>query len=216
MDAKITAARLAFLETLTDLLGEGDFARSTRGSTSRESANESRAKDNQRLEFLGDAVLGLCVTEELEATHPDAEEGELTRMRSALVNAEALARWRREWASVHCLNDGARGARVGTEKYQTNVIADAVEAIIAAVYLAKGLPAARLLTGRVTSLARSEGAELASLDPKSALRQEKVQAHVPALRAIRSWRRRARRTSRRSRSRSSSNEAVLARGLGAV
>ena len=52
----------------------------------------------ERLEFLGDAVLGLCVSEMLSAAYADADEGKLTRMRSALVNADALAAWGRRVA----------------------------------------------------------------------------------------------------------------------
>ena len=52
--------------------------------------------DNQRLEFLGDAVLGFCVSELLYERFPEADEGALTRMRSALVKADALAEWARE------------------------------------------------------------------------------------------------------------------------
>ena len=58
-------------------------------------AEHGGAESNERLEFLGDAVLGLCVSELLGRTRPEADEGALTRMRSALVNAEALARWAR-------------------------------------------------------------------------------------------------------------------------
>ena len=65
---------------------------STRRSRTRASRTRRACPHNQRLEFLGDAVLGLCVSELLAARFPDADEGTLTRMRSALVNANALAR----------------------------------------------------------------------------------------------------------------------------
>ena len=72
-------------------------------------------------------MLGLCVSELLSDAHPDADEGALTRMRSALVNAEALARWGRRERIGACLQPG-RGAQAGVEREETTVIADAVEA----------------------------------------------------------------------------------------
>jgi ribonuclease III len=137
-------------------------------------ANESGTRDNQRLEFLGDAVLGLCISEELALAHPEADEGELTRMRSALVNADALAAWARDVGLGQCLAMG-RGARSSAEREQTNVLADAVEAVVAAVYEGGGLAAARAL---VAEIARGPFASLETLsarDPKSEL-QERVQA----------------------------------------
>ena len=167
-------ARARLIATLVQITGEGEIPRLDEALTHPSFANESVAADNQRLEFLGDSVLGMCVTEELETTHPEADEGELTRMRAALVNAEALAKWGREVGLGDCLAMG-RGARSGADKDQTNVLADAVEAVIAAVYLARGLEGARRLTREVTMAARAEGARLSTLDPKSAL-QEHVQA----------------------------------------
>ncbi len=137
-------------------------------------ANESSAADNQRLEFLGDAVLGLCVSELLARTHPDADEGALTRMRSALVNAEALARWARAEDIGSALALG-KGARAGSEREQTNVLADAVEALVASVYEAHGLEGARKLVAHVVRDPMQEAAQLGSRDPKSLL-QEQVQA----------------------------------------
>ena len=137
-------------------------------------ANESSAADNQRLEFLGDAVLGLCVSELLARTHPDADEGALTRMRSALVNAEALARWVRAEGIGSALALG-KGARSGSEREQTNVLADAVEALVASVYESYGLEGARRLVEHVVRDPMQEAAQLGSRDPKSLL-QEQVQA----------------------------------------
>ncbi len=137
-------------------------------------ANESAAPDNQRLEFLGDAVLGLCVSELLVRSQPEADEGALTRMRSALVNAEALARWARSEGIGDALALG-KGARSGTEREQTNVLADAVEALVASVYDARGLEGARKLVEHVVRDPMQEAAHLGSRDPKSLL-QEQVQA----------------------------------------
>jgi ribonuclease-3 len=152
----------------------GEIPRFDEALTHPSFANESAALDNQRLEFLGDAVLGLCVSELLARSQPEADEGALTRMRSALVNAEALARWARAFGIGDALALG-KGARSGTEREQTNVLADAVEAIVASVYEARGLEGARRLVEHVVREPMQEASHLGSRDPKSLL-QEQVQA----------------------------------------
>lgn len=137
---------------------------------------KGRCADNQRLEFLGDAVLGLCVTEVLMLRFPNADEGELSRMRATLVNADALSSWARAVELGAALRLG-RGAQAAGERDRTNVLADAVEALMGAVYLDRGLEAARALVHAVIEgpLSRfTEGPSL-SRDPKSEL-QERVQA----------------------------------------
>jgi ribonuclease-3 len=170
----VVAARARLEQMLAERVGPGDIPRLAEALTHPSFANEWNATDNQRLELLGDAVLGLCVTEALLASHPHAGEGELSRVRSALVNADALARWARTVALGESLAMG-RGARAGTEKDQTNVLADAVEALIAAVFIAHGLDGARRLVEEVTRGVDKVRGELANLDPKGAL-QERVQA----------------------------------------
>jgi ribonuclease-3 len=167
-------ARQRLASWLAEVAGVSDVALLDEALTHPSFANESRAKDNQRLEFLGDAVLGLCVSELLAGAYPEADEGELTRMRSALVNAGALARWGRERGLGDCLAMG-RGACSGAERDQTNVLADAVEAVVAAVYAGHGLDAARALVREVTRGGLDEVSRLGARDPKSAL-QERVQA----------------------------------------
>jgi ribonuclease III len=167
-------ARLQLLRWLEEKTGASSFPRLDEALTHPSFANESRARDNQRLEFLGDAVLGLCISEELAIAYPEADEGELTRMRSALVNAEALARWAREIGLGPCLAMG-RGARSAAERDQTNVLADAVEAVVAAVYDGAGLIAARALTTEISKAALASLETLSARDPKSEL-QERVQA----------------------------------------
>jgi len=167
-------AREALRRWLEEKTGTATFPRLDEALTHPSFANESRTRDNQRLEFLGDAVLGLCISEDLALGHPEADEGELTRMRSALVNAEALARWAREIDLGACLAMG-RGARNASERDQTNVLADAAEAVVAAVYDAGGLEAARALAREISGVARASLETLAARDPKSEL-QERVQA----------------------------------------
>jgi ribonuclease-3 len=172
-EERLAVARARLLEMLAGIVGEGPIGSLTEALTHPSFANESTEGDNQRLELLGDSVLGLVVTETLLAGFPKANEGELTRMRSALVNGDALAQWGRKIALGECLALG-RGART-TERDQTNVLADAVEALIAAVYLSHGLAGAKLLVAEVTRELATQDRELGSLDPKSEL-QEEVQA----------------------------------------
>jgi ribonuclease-3 len=172
---EVEAARAELALMLVGLAGvEGEVPRLGEALTHPSFANESPSPDNQRLEFLGDAVLGLCVSELLAQANPDADEGVLTRMRSALVNAEALARWARKEQLGPCLALG-RGAQAGLEREQTNVLADAVEALVAAVFASHGLDGARALVRIVVAEPIAEAERLGMRDPKSAL-QERVQA----------------------------------------
>jgi ribonuclease-3 len=138
-------------------------------------ANERRdIPDNQRLEFLGDAVLGFCVSMLLYERFGTADEGTLTRLRARLVNAETLATWARRQPIVDALLLG-RGADASGLRNSTNVLADTVEALIAATFLDAGFEAAcRACEGVVADELASAGAGEAR-DPKSEL-QERVQA----------------------------------------
>jgi len=130
------------------------------------------ASDNQRLEFLGDAVLGLCVSDALIARYPDAQEGQLTRTRAQVVSTEALSEFARERRIAEAIRFG-RGAEQGNLHASAKVLADAVEALIAASYLEHGLEAARSICEQVLeSGLRAAGP---SRDAKSEL-QERVQA----------------------------------------
>lgn len=143
--------------------------------THRSYANERPgARDNQRLEFLGDSVLGLCTSELLCARFPEAAEGVLTRLRARLVNDEALADWGRRQGLARALRLG-RGALASGLGESTNVLADAVEALIAAAYLDGGLEAARRAVRAVIG-ERLEALDAApAADAKSEL-QERLQA----------------------------------------
>lgn len=171
---ELQTARARIRARVDEIVGEGEIPRFDEALTHPSFANESNEPDNQRLEFLGDAVLGLCVSELLTRERPEADEGVLTRMRSALVNAEALARWARSECIGAALALG-KGARAGSEREQTNVLADAVEALVAAVYEARGLDGARRLVEHVVREPMQEAARLGTRDPKSLL-QEEVQA----------------------------------------
>jgi len=102
---------------------------------------------NERLEFLGDAVLELVVTENLYAAYPDKPEGELTTWRAALVNARMLAEIARD------LNIGdylllSKGEAKETGKARDYILANAVEAFIGALYLDQGLKVCEKVIGQ--------------------------------------------------------------------
>ncbi|MBX3198434.1 MAG: ribonuclease III [Labilithrix sp.] len=178
-ETELLAARARLKARVIEIVGDGDIPRFEEALTHPSYANESSEPDNQRLEFLGDAVLGLCVSELLSREKPEADEGVLTRMRSALVNAEALALWARAERIGEAIALG-KGARAGSEREQTNVLADAVEALVACVYEARGLGGARRLVEHVVREPMQEAGQLGIRDPKSLL-QEEVQARgLPA------------------------------------
>ncbi len=160
------------------LRAEGDLPHLDEALTHPSFANEQRGRcaDNQRLEFLGDAVLGLLVGEILMERFPSAKEGELSLMRSLLVSAEALSAWARAVGLGPLLRLG-RGADAAGERDRDNVLADAAEALVGAVYLDRGLAASRDLAASIVDepLARLDLARVGR-DPKSEL-QERVQAH---------------------------------------
>ena len=114
-------------------------------------ANEHRGagiSSNERLEFLGDAVLGFVSAEHLYRKHPDLPEGELTRIRAALVCEESL----HEVAQSLQLGDFlllGKGEESGGGRRRPSILADAVEAVLAAVYLDGGIDKARELIHRV-------------------------------------------------------------------
>jgi ribonuclease-3 len=104
------------------------------------SCKDADHPSNERLEFLGDAVLGLVVAHFLYTAFPDLEEGPLTRVRSAVVSAQSLTSLAREIGLDGALRVG-RGLR--REELPPSVLANAVEALIGAMFLDGGLDAAR-------------------------------------------------------------------------
>jgi ribonuclease-3 len=139
---------------------------------------------NERLEFLGDAVLAGAVSGLLYRHFPDAPEGELTRMRAHLVREETLHRLALEIDLPTLLRLSESEARSGGAQ-RVSILADAVEALIGAVYLDGGFDAARAMVERLFApLVTSTQATGWSRDPKTAL-QEWLQARrqpVPAYR----------------------------------
>ena len=140
-------------------------------------ANEHRAagiRSNERLEFLGDAVLGFVTAEYLYAKHPDLPEGDLTRRRAALVCEESLHEVAQALDLGSCLQLG-RGEEQGGGRHRPSILADATESVFAAVYLDGGMDAARDLIHRVLlDKEREEQVEERRRDYKTEL-QELVQ-----------------------------------------
>jgi len=104
------------------------------------SSTAEAGTDNERLEFLGDAVLGLVICEHLYRSAPEADEGELTEVKSAVVSRAALAREaRRLGLQEHLILGGG----IGRKALPASVLANAIEAIVGAIHLDGGLEAAR-------------------------------------------------------------------------
>ena len=140
-------------------------------------ANEHRSaglRSNERLEFLGDSVLGFVTAEFLFLQHPDLPEGDLTRMRAALDCENSLYEVARKLDLGRYLKLG-RGEEAGGGRERTSILADATEAVFAAVYLDGGIGAASTLIHRVLLDAeKEEVVEERRRDYKTAL-QELVQ-----------------------------------------
>ena len=103
---------------------------------------------NERLEFLGDSVLGMIVADHLYRTFPDLPEGDLTRIRANLVCEGSLVLVAKEWDLGRYLKLG-KGEEAGGGRQRPSIRADAVEAVLAAVYLDGGIDKARALIHRI-------------------------------------------------------------------
>jgi ribonuclease III len=118
---------------------------------------------NERLEFLGDAVLGLVVTDHLYRTYPDMPEGELAKVRASVVNSAALAELAAELDIGDALLLG-KGEDQSGGRQKPSILADAMEALIGAVYLDEGWSGSerlvmRLLGERIESAAAGPGGQ---------------------------------------------------------
>lgn len=127
-------------------------------------------KHNQRLEFLGDAVLELCVSEKIYEKHPEMHEGAMTQLRQKLVREERLAQVARQIALGDALLMD-KSCEIGGGRQNPSVLCDAFEAVLAAVYLDGGFDAARAMVLKLIG----DCSETGENDAKSAL-QEYLQA----------------------------------------
>ena len=138
-------------------------------------ANEHRSQglgSNERLEFLGDSVLGFVTAEYLFARHPDLPEGDLTRIRAALVCEQSLHEVAQKLNLGSYLKLG-KGEEAGGGRQRPSIRADAVEAVLAAVYLDGGIGSARKIIQKYI-LSREVAGLTKPHDYKTAL-QELVQ-----------------------------------------
>jgi ribonuclease-3 len=124
-----------------------------------------RSGGNERLEFLGDAVLDLAVARLLFAAHPDWREGELTRARAAIVNTRSLARRARHLGLGELMRLGRTEQRSGGERKE-RVLANLFEAVVAAIYLDGGMDPVNALVEREFGGEIKSGA-LLERDPKT-------------------------------------------------
>ncbi|TWH73911.1 ribonuclease III [Modestobacter roseus] len=129
---------------------------------------------NERLEFLGDSVLGLVVTDELYRSHPDLPEGQLAKLRASVVNMTSLAKVARS------LGDGGigphlllgRGEQTTGGREKDSILADALEALIGAIHLGRGLDVASSIVHRLFDPLLAESATRgAGLDWKTSLQE---------------------------------------------
>lgn len=146
-------------------------------------------ENNERLEFLGDAVLGYVISEALYQRFPDADEGQLSRLRVSLVKGSSLARLAQEIGLTEQLLLGTGQDHSGVRQ-RSSVLADTLEALLGAIVLDQGIETCRaaifrVFSGRLESLAL----EQARKDPKTRL-QEFLQGRrrpLPNYRLVDSW-----------------------------
>lgn len=129
------------------------------------------ADNNERLEYLGDAVLSFVVAELLFEAYPEASEGELSRYRASLVSGDALGAVALELGLGELLRLGEGELKSGGQR-RASILADALEALVGAVYLDQGLDAARTVAARLLQrrLAELPGASELK-DPKTRLQE---------------------------------------------
>jgi ribonuclease-3 len=127
--------------------------------------------NNERLEFLGDSVLGLVVTHTLYTSHPDLAEGQLAKLRAAVVNMRALADVARTIGIGEQVLLG-RGEEATGGRDKASILADTMEAVIGTVYLSAGMEAAATLVHHLLDPLMAESATLgAGLDWKTSLQE---------------------------------------------
>jgi ribonuclease-3 len=163
-DARSGAGAIAPLETLDSALGItfAEPALREAALTHRSYAFEHGLTiTNERLEFLGDSVLGLVVTDMAYASHPEMPEGSLAKLRAAIVNMGALADVARSIGLGDVILLG-KGEEQSGGRDKSSILADALEAVFGAVYLDRGLEVAtalieRLFRPRMQAYVRGEG-----------------------------------------------------------
>jgi ribonuclease III len=132
-------------------------------------AYEKGGADNERLEFLGDSILGYLVAVSVFRDHSDLSEGELTKLKNAVVSAQALAAAANQLELGKYLRLGRGESRTEGSK-KPNILADAFEAILGAAYLSSGIDSAKLIVEKfVLPLLDNPDAIREMADPKTTL-----------------------------------------------
>ena len=132
-------------------------------------AYENNCEDNERLEFLGDSILGYLVAAHVFETHSALKEGEMTKLKNAVVSAQALATAANRLDLGKHLRLGKGEEQTGGRE-KTNLLADAFEAILGAAFLSRGIEAARAIVfNHVIPLLDDPDAIRESADPKTSL-----------------------------------------------
>jgi len=132
-------------------------------------AYENGGSDNERLEFLGDSVLGYLVASHIFKVHPELSEGELTKLKNGVVSAQALAvAANRANLGEHLLL--GKGEEQTDGRHKENILADALEALIGAAYVHAGLEnAGKIITSHILPLLDDSDALREFADPKTSL-----------------------------------------------
>lgn len=139
---------------------------------------------NERLEFLGDAVLGIIVTEALYRAHTQNPEGDLARMRAATVSQRALSHVARELGLGEFILLG-RGELMTGGRQKDSILADTLEALIGAAYMCHGLEPTRTMVERLVAPLLAQAASLsAGLDWKTSLQELAARLSLPAPRYL--------------------------------
>ena len=162
--------KLVNFEDLTEKLGvKLDAALLEQALTHSSFAYENGGEDNERLEFLGDSILGYLVAVNVFQTHSTLKEGELTKLKNAVVSAQALA------TAANRLDLGShlrlgKGEEQTGGRSKTNLLADAFEAVLGAAYLTSGIDAAKtIVLKHVIPLLDDPDSIRESADPKTSL-----------------------------------------------
>lgn len=133
------------------------------------SYENGRGPNNERLEFLGDAILGFLVTSHIHDHFSDMDEGNLTKLKNAVVSAPALAQAASSINLGEYLLLGKGESQTGGRE-KMNLLADTFEAVLGAAYVSKGLEAARTIVDKhILPLLDSAEDLLLSADPKTTL-----------------------------------------------
>lgn len=142
---------------------------------------ENGGENNERLEFLGDSILGYVVTSHLYSLLPDLDEGELTKIKNGVVSAQALATVSQRLDVGEFLFLG-KGEEQTSGRKKPNLLADAFEAILGAVYLSAGIDEARKLIEKfIFPLLDDPDAIREASDPKTTLNEKLIAKNLPTV-----------------------------------